>query len=342
MLNNKWSSEKVLVTGATGLVGSWLVRELLSRGASIVAFVMDFDPQSEFIRSGDYKRTAIVQGYLEDYATIERAINTHEVSTVFHLGAQAIVGVAQRNPLQTFEANIRGTYNVLEACRVHKTLVKKVVVASSDKAYGASAQLPYIEDQPLQGRQPYEVSKSCADLISQSYACSYQLPVAIARCGNIYGGGDLNWSRIVPGTIRSFLKGESPLIRSDGTFIRDYIYVVDVALAYLRLAEALEDKGIRGQAFNFSPERAISVLELVEIIQKLMDAHHLVPTIQNEASGEIHSQFLDASKAGKLLDWRPIYSIEEGLIETISWYRTYFNCDVLGKRDVLPLGGIKQ
>ena len=339
---NQWVGEKVLVTGATGLVGSWLVRDLLAKGASVVALVMDFDPQSEFVRSGDYKKTAIVQGRVEDYETVERAINAHEVTTVFHLAAQAIVGVAQRSPLHTFESNIRGTYNVLEACRVHKALVKRVVVASSDKAYGASDQLPYVEDQPMLGRQPYEVSKSCADLIAQSYFYSYQLPVAIARCGNIYGGGDLNWSRIIPGTIRSCLKGESPVIRSDGTFLRDYIYVVDVTSAYVRLAEALEDKQIWGQAFNFSPEKAVRVKELVSIIQQLMGCQNLIPIVQSQAPGEIHSQYLDSSKAEKLLGWRPLFNLGEGLEATISWYRNYLDAEVGEAGDVLPLSGVKQ
>jgi CDP-glucose 4,6-dehydratase len=260
---------------------------------------------------------------VEDFATLERAINEHEIETVFHLAAQPIVGVAHRSPLQTFEANIRGTYNLLEACRQHAALVRRVVIASSDKAYGAQPTLPYTEEMPLQGRFPYEVSKSCTDLIAQSYYATYGLPVAIARCGNIYGGGDLNWSRIVPETIRAFLNGTRPIIRSDGTFLRDYIYVKDVSRAYLRLAERLDDPQVHGEAFNFSPEQAVSVLDLVGRMQRLMHCEHLTPDIRNTARGEIHSQYLDASKATRVLGWEPTYTLDAGLTETIAWYTDY-------------------
>ena len=220
-----WTGRRVFVTGATGIVGSWLVKRLLELGAYVVALVRDWDPQTELVRSGDILRTNVVNGRLEDYDTLERAINEHEIDTVFHLGAQPIVTTALRNPLPTFEANIRGSYNLLEACRVHRSLVKRVVVASSDKAYGDAPSLPYTEDMPANGRHPYDVSKSCTDLLALSYAHTYDLPVTVARCGNIYGGGDLNWSRIVPGTIRSLWHGERPIIRSNGLFTRDYIYV---------------------------------------------------------------------------------------------------------------------
>ncbi|MFT4039956.1 MAG: GDP-mannose 4,6-dehydratase [Thermomicrobiales bacterium] len=323
--HHRWTGRNVLVTGATGLVGSWLIRDLLARGANVVAFVRDPDPQSEFWRSGDWNRTAIVQGQLEDFRAVERAINEHAVDTVFHLGAQPIVSVAHRSPLPTFEANIRGTYHVLEACRLHQdTLIKRVVVASSDKAYGAQATLPYTEDAPLEGRNPYEVSKSCADLLATSYHASYGAPVATARCGNIFGGGDLNWSRIVPDTIRALLHNERPVLRSDGTFIRDYLYVRDVSRAYLRLADGIDDAGAAGHAFNFSPERAVTVLELVAIIQRLMGREDLAPDIRATAQGEIHSQYLDATKAQRVLGWEPAYGLEDALAETIAWYRAYF------------------
>ena len=318
-----WRGCRVFVTGATGIVGAWLVKDLLALGAHVVALVRDSDPQSEFFRSGDYRRTFIVNGRLEDYHTLERALNEHEVETVFHLAAQPIVGVAQRNPLQTFEANIRGSYNLLEACRVHGDLVKRVLIASSDKAYGTQPHLPYTEDMPLQGQYPYEVSKSCTDLLAQSYYVSYGLPVAIARCGNIYGGGDLNWSRIVPATIRSFLMGERPVIRSDGRYVRDYIYVKDVTQAYMRVAEELENPSTQGHAFNFSPERALTVLELVEKIQQLMDCGHIAPDVQNTAKGEIFSQYLSAEKAKQVLGWQPLFSLDAGLQETIAWYREF-------------------
>lgn len=319
-----WRDRRVFVTGATGLVGSWLTRDLLRAGAHVVALVRSPDPQSELYRSGDYRELSIVQGRLEEYACLEQALTRYEIETVLHLGAQAIVGVAERAPLQTFESNIRGTYNLLEVCRVHSQLVRGVVVASSDKAYGHSDELPYTEELPLQGRRPYEVSKSCADLIAQSYHQSHGLPVAIARCGNIYGGGDLNWSRIVPHTIRACLLGQRPILRSDGTFVRDYIYVKDVCRAYMRLAERLDERHIQGEAFNFSPERPVTVTELVERIQRLMDARHLEPQIQDSARCEIHSQYLSAEKARRLLGWGPEFTLDSGLAETIAWYTRYF------------------
>jgi CDP-glucose 4,6-dehydratase len=276
------------------------------------------------LRSGNINQIGIVNGRLEDYDTLERAINENDIEAVFHLGAQPIVGIAQRSPLPTFEANIRGTYNLLEACRVHADLVKRVVVASSDKAYGAQEHLPYTEDMPLQGQFPYEVSKSCTDLLAKTYYSSYGLPVAIARCGNIFGGGDLNWSRIVPSTIRSFYHHESPIIRSDGQFVRDYIYVKDVVHAYLKLAESLGDSSIHGEAFNFSPERPLTVIEIVTAIQKIMKCADLEPRILNQASGEIHSQYLSSQKAAQLLGWESTYPLETALEETIQWYRSYF------------------
>jgi len=318
-----WRDRRVLVTGATGVVGAWLVKALLDRGAAVTALVRDPDPQSEFYRSGDDRRCSIVSGRLEDFWTLERAINEREIQTVFHLAAQAIVGVAHRFPWQTFEANVRGTYNLMEACRLHAGLVQQVVIASSDKAYGSPEQLPYVETMPLAGQHPYEVSKSCTDLIAQSYAHTYGLPVAIARCGNIYGGGDLNWSRIIPGTIRSLLAGQRPIIRSDGKFVRDYVYVKDAAAAYLQLAEAVNRPEVLGQGFNFSPETALSVLEVVDALRRLMHCPQLEPDIQNTAQGEIRSQYLDSTKARSLLGWQPQYSLDEGLAETIAWYRQF-------------------
>lgn len=284
-----WKDRRVFITGGTGFVGGWLVKSLLEQGAYIVALVHDANPQSELYRSGDINRISVVNGSLEDFQSLERAINEYDVQTVFHLAAQPLVGVAHRFPLYTFEANIRGSYNLLEACRIHNQLVQQIVIASSDKAYGTQPELPYTEDMPLQGHHPYEVSKSCTDLIAQSYFYTYGLPVAIARCGNIYGGGDLNWSRIVPSTIRSFLQNERPIIRSDGTHIRDYIYIQDVVQAFMRLAEGLTAPEIHGEAFNFSPERAVTVLELVTSIQQVMQCEHLQPDIRNMAQGEIQS-----------------------------------------------------
>ncbi|MBI4305704.1 MAG: NAD-dependent epimerase/dehydratase family protein [Chloroflexi bacterium] len=318
-----WAGRSVLVTGATGLVGSWLVKELLSRQARVIALVRDMDPQSELLRSGDVDRIKVVNGQLEELETLERAVIDNEVRSVFHLGAQAIVGAAHRAPIGTLEANVRGTYNLLEACRRGMPDISGVVVASSDKAYGEQTTLPYTEDMPLQGRQIYEVSKSCADLLTQAYHASYGLPVAIARCGNIYGGGDLNWDRIVPGTIRAFLDQQRPVIRSDGSYLRDYVYVKDAARAYIRLAEAMGQSDVAGKAFNFGNERPSTVMEVVNLISGICKADGLVPDIRNTATGEIHSQYLSSERARKVLDWHPDYELEAGLTETVGWYREF-------------------
>lgn len=318
-----WRDRRVLVTGATGIVGSWLCKKLVQEKAKVIVLVRDWDPQSEFIRAGTIQSCHVVQGALEDYASMERAISEQEVDTVIHLGAQALVGVALRSPLPTFEANIRGTYNLLDAARVHRDLVKRIVVASSDKAYGDSDLLPYTEDMPLNGRHPYDVSKSCTDLLALTYAETYGLPVSIARCGNIYGGGDLHWSRIVPGTIRAVLENRAPVLRSDGTNIRDYIFVDDVVDAYLRLAEMSSSEGVRGEAFNFSPQSRINVLEITRAILRLMGREDLNPIIQSNAKSEIQDQYLDASKARERLGWTPSHDLDAGLRKTIPWYKAF-------------------
>jgi CDP-glucose 4,6-dehydratase len=318
-----WSGRRVLVTGATGIVGSWLVHALLERGATVVALVVDRDPQSEIVRSGDLDRIKVVFGALEDYGAVDRAVGVWEVDTVIHLGAQTLVGPARRSPLPTFETNIRGTYNLLEVCRMHADVVKAVVVASSDKVYGTAVQLPYTEDTPLRAQHPYDVSKACADLLSHTYAETYRLPVAIARCGNIYGGGDLNWSRIVPGTIQSLFRGQRPMIRSDGEFIRDYLYVKDAASAYLVMAEALHAGRLVGEALNFSGAARRTVLEIVADLQRLVGREDLTPDIRNTATAEIREQWLSSDKAHRLLGWGPAFTLEQGLAETVAWYRAW-------------------
>jgi CDP-glucose 4,6-dehydratase len=318
-----WRKRNVLVTGATGLLGSWLVDELLKRGANVTCLIRDWVPGSKLLSSGLTAQTNVVHGELEDYAVLLRALNEYEVDTVFHLGAQTIVGTAKRSALSTFEANVRGTWSLLEACRNCSQLVQRVIVASSDKAYGAHDKLPYTEETPLQGRFPYDVSKSCADLISLSYFHTYRVPVAITRCGNLFGGGDLNFNRLIPGTIRSALQGEAPIIRSDGKFIRDYFYVQDAVEAYLQLAGKLPDERFVGQAFNFGTETPVSVLDLVQKILGLMEKTRLTPKILNEASHEIREQYLDCTKARTMLAWEPKYTLEEGLLDTIAWYRDY-------------------
>ncbi|MGM0757434.1 MAG: GDP-mannose 4,6-dehydratase [Bacillota bacterium] len=317
-----WNGKNVFVTGCTGLLGSYLVKELIDQGANVTGLVRDQVPRSNLYQGSQFEKMNVVQGALEDMQTIERALGEYEIDTVFHLAAQAIVGVANRHPVSTFEANILGTWNVLEACR-RQPLIKRVIVASSDKAYGDQEQLPYDEEMPLNGKHPYDVSKSCADLISHTYYNTYGLPVCITRCGNLYGGGDLNFNRIIPQTIQLVLEGKTPEIRSDGTFIRDYFYIEDAVKAYLLLAEKMEEKGLAGEAFNFSNEIQLTVLELVDKILKAMGSD-LKPRILNQGTHEIKHQYLSAEKARKLLDWKPDYSIDEGLEKTIEWYREFF------------------
>jgi CDP-glucose 4,6-dehydratase len=320
-MNDFWARRKVLVTGATGLLGSWTTRALLERGADVTCLVRDQVPQSRLVTSGDIGRVQVVRGDLDDYFTVLRAVNEYEIDTVFHLAAQTIVGTATRSVLSTFEANIRGTWHLLEACRASGGLVRRVLVASSDKAYGRHDALPYTEDVPLRGAFPYDASKACAELIANSYHHSYDLPVAITRCGNLYGGGDLNFNRLVPGTIRSALRGERPVVRSDGKFVRDYFYVEDAVAAYLELAEQMEAKQLAGEAVNFGTEQPMTVLEVVERILERVGRKDLQPVIQNEASREIREQYLDCKKAHTLLGWRPAFSFEQGLDRTIAWYR---------------------
>ena len=318
-----WRDRSVLVTGATGLLGSWLVAGLRDAGASVVCLVRDWVPDSELVRTGLLDKVNVVRGDLEDRDLLERALGEYEVRTVFHLGAQTIVGTANDNPISTFESNIRGTWNLLEAAR-RSPKVTGIILASSDKAYGEQPVLPYDENMPLIGRHPYDVSKSCADLIAQAYAHTYKLPVAITRCGNFYGGGDLNWNRVVPGTIRSIIRGERPIIRSDGKFIRDYFYIEDGVAAYMLLAERVtgNDK-LYGAAFNFSNESQIAVIDLVNKIIRKMGSS-LRPEILNQASNEIRRQYLSATRARRDLGWSPRFSLDQGLDRTIAWYREFF------------------
>lgn len=324
MVNTKrfWKNRSVLLTGGDGIVGSWLIKALLSAGAKVVALIYDHNTNSELYLSGDVHRIKVVDGRLEDISVIRLALTKYKIESVFHLGAQAIVGTAWQRPLDTFESNIRGTYNLLEACRLTKS-VRRIVVASSDKAYGEHTQLPYTEEMSLQGRFPYEVSKSCTDLLAQSYYYSYGLPVAIVRCGNIYGGGDLHFSRIVSGTILSFLNGQAPIIRSDGKFVRDYIYVKDVCHAYMLVAQGLADKKLWGESFNCSNEEPMTVLALVKAISQMMGCSAIKPKILNQVHGEIRKQFLSSAKIQRLLKWRAQYSLTQGLSETVDWYRTF-------------------
>ena len=319
-----WRDRRVFVTGATGLVGGWLVRRLLEAEADVVCLIRDWTPQSELFQSRMIDRVTVVNGDLCDQAVLERALGEFEITTVMHLAAQTIVGIANRNPVSTFEANIGGTWKLMEACR-RSPKVGQIIVASSDKAYGEAKTLPYTEDTPLAGQHPYDVSKSCSDLIAQTYATTYKSPVVITRCGNFYGGGDLNWNRIIPGTIRSVQRNQRPLIRSDGSFIRDYFYVEDGAAAYMFLAEQLAKRPeLAGHAFNLSTELQLSVLDIVQQVLTVMGSN-LSPEILGEACHEIPHQYLSAQKAREMLGWQPLFTLEEGLRRTIAWYMDHLS-----------------
>lgn len=324
-----WRRRRVFVTGCTGLLGAWLTDWLVRQGADVIGLVRDSVPHSNFYRMGLADHIVVIRGAIEEFDLIERILNEYEVEVVFHLAAQTIVGIANQNPLSTFSANIAGTWKMLEAAR-RASRVKALVLASSDKAYGTHSTLPYRETAPLVGRHPYDVSKSCADLIGQAYWASYRLPVALTRCGNFYGGGDLNFNRIVPGTIRSLFDGKRPVIRSDGTPVRDYFYIKDAVSAYVLLAEKLLAGQAYGEAYNFSNEVQIPVRELVALICQLMGAQDVEPVVLNEASNEIPHQYLSAEKARRELGWKPTYTLKEGLLETIKWYRDYLREEGVG------------
>jgi len=322
MKSNFWLDRPVFVTGCAGFLGSWLTIALVEAGAAVIGLVRDAVPFSHLRGSGYQGRIAVVHGDVTDYELVERALNEYEIDTVFHLAAQTIVPIANRAPLSTFETNVRGTWTVLEAAR-RSPRVTRVVVASSDKAYGAPEKLPYTEDAPLLGCHPYDVSKACADLIARAYVATYDLPVAVTRCANLYGGGDLNWSRIFPGTIRSVIRGERPIVRSDGTMLRDYLYVQDAVRAYLMVAGHLDEPDVRGEAFNFGMDAPKSVLEVVQTIIAVSEHPQLEPVVLGEAPHEIPAQYLDSGKARRVLGWSPRYSLEEGMRETLGWYREF-------------------
>jgi CDP-glucose 4,6-dehydratase len=318
-----WQDKRVLITGATGLLGSTMVMNLVKKKTDTICLVRDWVPESELFRDQHSNDVTIISGAITNQPLLERILGEYEIETVFHLAAQTIVKVANSNPVSTFESNIKGTWTVLEACRRSPT-VTSIVVASSDKAYGYKPKLPYNEDMLLDGRYPYDVSKVCTDLIAQSYAETYQLPIAITRCGNFYGPGDLNWNRIIPGTIRSILRNERPIIRSDGTTIRDYLFIEDAVTGYLKIAEFLEGwkTVFSGQAFNLSTETPISTINLVNVILEKM-CSDLKPVVLNQATNEIHEQWLSADKAHRLLDWYSLYNLDDGLRTTITWYKEF-------------------
>ena len=316
-----WKGKNILLTGATGLLGSHVAQRLVQEGASVTAIIRDDIPMSYLYLQGTDRKISAVRGKLEDYSLVERAMNEYEIEACLHLGAQAIVGTANRSPLSTFEANIKGTWNVLEAARNSK-LLKALVVASTDKAYGESNTLPYKEEDRLAASHPYDVSKACADMLCSSYFHTYGLSVGVTRCGNIFGAGDLNYNRIIPGTIKSLLQKKQPVIRSDGKMVRDYVYAEDIVDANLLLAGALLLGKQKGEAFNFSYEQPQSVLEVVEKIKNAMGST-LSPLILNEATNEIPRQYLSSQKARKLLSWKPKYDFDSGMKKTIDWYKKF-------------------
>jgi CDP-glucose 4,6-dehydratase len=321
-MSDFWNDRPVLVTGATGLLGSWLVPELHRRGARVVSLVRDLVPDALLFGNGAAQRSALVFGDIRDGALIERVLAEYEVDAVFHLAAQTIVEHGQRDPRNNFRSNIEGTWEVLDACR-RSGRPTRIVVASSDKAYGDQPVLPYTEDQPLEGRHPYDVSKSCADLITQSYAASYGLPVAITRCGNLYGGGDLNWNRIVPGTIASALEGKRPVLRSDGAPLRDYLYVEDAVSAYLLVAEHSHESAVAGRAWNISTETPLSALAMTQAVLAACGREDLEPEILGEARFEIVHQYLSAVRIREELGWHPRFDVQAGLARTVDWYRNH-------------------
>jgi CDP-glucose 4,6-dehydratase len=321
-----WRDRPVLVTGGAGFLGSWLVKSLFEAGAEVVCPLRDKVPQSELFRSGTADKVSLVEGDVTDQALLERVLGEYEIETVFHLAAQTIVPIANRNPISTFDSNIKGTWTLLEACR-RSPMVRQIIVASSDKAYGQQEKLPYSEELPLEGSFPYDVSKACSDMLARSYFVTYNLPVTITRCGNFFGGGDLHWNRIIPGTIRSILRGQQPLIRSDGEYIRDYFYIEDGVAAYMLLAEKLGDNpGLAGEAFNFSNEIQLRVLDIVKKISTIMGSD-LEPVICGEATSEIRHQYLSAAKARRMLGWNSLFGIDEALKKTVAWYERFFRDD---------------
>ncbi|MFC1698992.1 GDP-mannose 4,6-dehydratase [Candidatus Omnitrophota bacterium] len=319
-----WKDKKVFVTGCNGFLGSWLAKTLVDRGARVTGLIRDEIHDSFLVSSGSVDKINLVYGVVQDYELIERVLNEHDIDTCFHLAAQAIVEVANRGPLSTFKTNIQGGWNILEAARRCPD-VKRIAIASSDKAYGSHNRLPYTEEFNLQGRHPYDASKSCLDILAQMYFHTYGLPLAISRSANIYGPGDLNFSRIIPDTIRALILDQRPIIRSDGKFIRDYIFVQDAVESYLTLAEHLDRKQIQGQAFNFGNQQPINVLDLVEKIIAISGKQNLKPQILSTAKYEIKEQHLDTKKAQDVLKWRPQYSLDQGLRKTYAWYERYLN-----------------
>lgn len=321
-MRRDWRKQTALVTGSSGLLGSWLTHHLLQRGATVVALVHDWNNASPLLQGARHPRLTLIKGDVEDEQALHRVFHQYEISDCFHLAAQPLVGLAYDRPTATFRTNIAGTWNILEAARQAKH-IQSVIVASSDKAYGAHEHLPYTETMPLLADTPYDVSKACAELLTRSYAKTFKLPVAITRCTNLYGGGDLNFSRIIPGTIKSAFENEAPIIRSDGTYQREYLYVEDAVVGYLKLSHAIASGRLWGEAINFGSNEVISVLDLVALILKTM-GKRLRPVIQNTAQAEIRDQYLSSAKAKQELKWQATTKLVPGLKKTVQWYKNHF------------------
>jgi CDP-glucose 4,6-dehydratase len=320
-----WEGKNVLVTGATGFVGSWLTKSLVEKKANVIALIRDHIPDSPLIYMGIYpKLKAVVEGDIIDYATVNRVFNEYDINTCIHLAAQTIVGAANRSPIPTFETNIKGTWNILEVALKSETL-ERIVIASTDKVYGEPIKLPITEEHPLAATYPYDASKACVEILTRAYFETYDLPVCLTRCCNIYGGGDLNFSRIVPDTIRSIILNKNPIIRSDGTPVRDFIYIDDVVNAYITLAENVDSKNVKGEAFNFGSNSPIKILDLVNKMIKI-SGKNLKPLIKGKGKikGEISEQYLSSKKAKEILNWKPEVPLEDGLKKTIKWYEDFF------------------
>lgn len=320
--NSYWSGKNVFVTGSTGLIGSWITRELVKSGAHVVSLIRDVHRLSilDLVCGKEFKPKTLIYGDLRDYELLLRVLNEYEIAVCLHLAAQAIVGVANKSPLSTFESNVRGTWTLLEACR-NTSSIESIVVASSDKAYGEPLNVPITEDHPLIATFPYDASKACVDMIARSYHTSFGLAVAVSRCCNIYGGADLNFSRIIPDTIRSVLLDREPLIRSDGSPIRDFMYIDDAVSGYLLLAENMQRAGVAGNAFNFGTGKPVKVLDLVNKIIKNAGKQNLQPKIMGNKSNEINVQYLDSTKAKQILNWEAKTTLDDGLTKTIQWYK---------------------
>ncbi|KWX69902.1 GDP-mannose 4,6-dehydratase [Paenibacillus jilunlii] len=325
-MKSSLSDCRALVTGASGFVGAWLTHHLIEQGAEVTSVLSEFDPRSQFAKLGLDKEIRCYYGSIADYNLIERAITDGKINTVFHLAAVSLQDLAYQIPWQTFETNVKGTYNLLEVCRIHQDQISKIIVASSDKVYGDSPDLPYDEDMPIQGRNPYDASKSCSDLISQSYRHSFNLPIVIGRFGNIFGGGDLNFRRLIPGTIQRLYANLQPIIRipSNGIYMRDFLYIQDLIAAYMAMYHYVNNEG-NGNVFNFGTGKLWDIKKVTDIIQRVMNLEHIEPLYEYQKNSEILHQHLSPEKAKSMLNWSADTSLEEGITKTVEWYHDYWN-----------------